>query len=54
MIFSDSTKQVIMWELTVLWEEHMEEARERKLAKYQELVEQYRSRGWRVLWQALE
>ncbi|XP_030621483.1 rano class II histocompatibility antigen, B alpha chain-like [Chanos chanos] len=38
VIFSDTTKQVIMWKLTVPWEEHMEEAHERKLVKYQELI----------------
>ncbi|KAM6989330.1 uncharacterized protein LKV04_009016 [Tautogolabrus adspersus] len=37
IIFSDSTKQVIIWELTVPWEDHMEEAYESKLAKYREL-----------------
>lgn len=30
VLFSNSTKQVIMVELTVPWEEHMEEAQERK------------------------
>lgn len=33
-----------MWELTVLWEENMEEALERKLAKHSELVERCTSR----------
>ena len=41
VIFSDSTKQVSMWELTVPWQKHM--AHERKLARYQKLVEQYKS-----------
>ena len=34
------TKQVIMWELTVSWEENMAESYERMLTKCQELVEQ--------------
>lgn len=48
LIYSDATKQVIMWELTVPWEEHMEEAHERKLAKYQDMVEDCRGRGWQA------
>ena len=46
IIFLDHTKQVTMWEVTVPQGEHIEEAQERKLAKYQELVEQYISQGW--------
>ena len=48
VMFSESTKHVTMWELTVPWEGNMEEAHERKLAKYQELVENCRFRGWRA------
>lgn len=44
--FSDTTRQLIMVELTVPWEESMEEAYERKHAKYQELVEQCKNQGW--------
>lgn len=36
VICSDSNKQVIMWELTMHWEEHMEEAHE----SWWKLVEQ--------------
>ncbi|KAL3970378.1 polycystin 1L2 [Sarotherodon galilaeus] len=39
-------KQVILLELTVPWEDRMEEAHERKRAKYSELVEECRSNGW--------
>lgn len=46
IIFSDSTKQVIMVELAVPWEECMDEAQEQKRAKYQELTEQCRRLGW--------
>ena len=35
-------------ELTVPWEERMEEASERKREKYAELVEECRNRGWRA------
>ena len=37
-----------MLELTVPWEERMEEAQERKREKYQELVEDCRRNGWRT------
>ena len=32
VLFSDSTKQVVLLDLTVPWEERMEEANERKCA----------------------
>ncbi|XP_041920594.1 uncharacterized protein LOC121684601 [Alosa sapidissima] len=54
IIVSDSTKQLIILELTVPWEERMEEANERKRAKYQELVEECRSQGWRTYCEPLE
>lgn len=43
-----------MWEIMVPWEEHMEEAHQRELAKYQELVEQCRSQGQRALCEPVE
>ena len=46
IIYSDSTKQIILVELTVPWEEHIEEAFERKFCKYQELLESCRNNGW--------
>ncbi len=39
LIVSEAIKQLILLGLTVPWEERMEEAQERKRAKYQELVE---------------
>ncbi|KAK0150652.1 hypothetical protein N1851_008245 [Merluccius polli] len=48
VLFSDVTRQVVLLELTVPWEERMEEANERKRAKYTELVEECRRRGWRA------
>lgn len=39
IIVSEATKQLIVLKLTMSWEEHIEEANERKCAKYQELVE---------------
>lgn len=38
VITTKVSKQVIILELTVPWEERMEEANEKKWAKYQELV----------------
>ena len=35
-----------MWELSVQWEENMESTHERKIAKYEPLVEQCRVNGW--------
>ncbi len=40
--------------LTVPWEERIEEANERKRAKYQELVEECRERGWRTFYEPIE
>jgi len=40
--------ELILLELTVPWEERVEEAQERKRAKYQELVEDCRKNGWRT------
>ena len=48
VLVSETSKQVIMLELTVRWEERMEQARERKREKYAELVEESRNRGWRA------
>ncbi|TWW74688.1 hypothetical protein D4764_14G0006910 [Takifugu flavidus] len=38
----------------VAWEERIEEANERKRAKYQELVEECRGRGWRTFYEPIE
>lgn len=46
VLLSETSKQVILLELTVLWEERMEEARERKREKYAELVQECHRRGW--------
>ncbi|XP_050960924.1 uncharacterized protein LOC127162191, partial [Labeo rohita] len=48
ILVSEATRQLILLELTVPWEERMEEAQERKRGKYQELVEQCRINGWRT------
>ena len=48
VLYSDSKKQCIIWELTVSWEEHMIIANVRKRSKYQELVEQCEHKAWRI------
>lgn len=41
-------------ELTMPWEDHIEEANERKKAKYSELVEECRRNGWRMRCESIE
>ncbi|XP_059199347.1 uncharacterized protein LOC131979398 [Centropristis striata] len=48
ILTSEATKQLLLLELTVPWEERMEEAQERKREKYQELVEDCRRNGWKT------
>ncbi|XP_077083545.1 uncharacterized protein LOC143736754 isoform X1 [Siphateles boraxobius] len=45
ILVSDATKNVVMLELTVPWEERMEEAFERKKGKYQDLVSNCHEQG---------
>nr|XP_055028991.1 uncharacterized protein LOC129418090 [Misgurnus anguillicaudatus]XP_055035306.1 uncharacterized protein LOC129423146 [Misgurnus anguillicaudatus] len=54
VLTSDSTKQVVLMELTVPWEDRMEEAFERKKAKYLELVQACRESGWRARCEPIE
>ncbi|XP_075893028.1 uncharacterized protein LOC142895694, partial [Nelusetta ayraudi] len=54
IITSEASKHLIMLELTVPWEERIEEANERKRSKYQELVEECRGRGWRTFYEPIE
>ncbi|TWW71631.1 hypothetical protein D4764_16G0001280 [Takifugu flavidus] len=54
IIISEASKYLIMLELTVPWEERIEETNERKRAKYQELVEDCRGRGWRTFYEPIE
>jgi hypothetical protein len=48
VLWSASTKALVMLELTVPWEERIEEAYERKKAKYQQLVEDCQQKGWKT------
>lgn len=47
VVWSQATRQVALIELTVPWEERIEEAHERKLGNYQSLTES-QQRGWRT------
>ena len=39
-------KKIIIWELIVPWEEHVEEAYERKKFEYDEVLEIWKNNGW--------
>ncbi|XP_049442747.1 protein starmaker-like [Epinephelus fuscoguttatus] len=54
VLISEASEQVILLELTVPWEDCIEEASERKRAKYTELVEECRSNGWRARCEPIE
>lgn len=54
IITTEASKHLIMLELTVPWEERIKEANERKRAKYQERVEEYRGRGWRTFYEPIK
>ena len=43
---SEQRKEVLLVELTVPWEDNLEHAHERKLAKYEELRSICEERGW--------
>lgn len=45
VLWSEEGKKIILIELTVLWEEGCEQAFERKSAKYQDLLHDYRGKG---------
>ena len=53
-IISRSSRNILLLELTVPWEENSETAHEMKTAKYQELCEEIRSNGWKVTYTAIE
>ena len=48
VIWSTATKQVIMIELTIPWEERIEAAYERKKIKYDELRADCENKGWKA------
>ena len=46
IIWSEKSKVIIIGELTVPWEDNIDERNEYKRAKYQDLVSDIRSHGW--------
>ncbi|KAI8486711.1 hypothetical protein Bbelb_354590 [Branchiostoma belcheri] len=46
--WSEETKQVVMKELTVPWEDRLEEAHERKAEKYRDLRQSCAEKGWKA------
>lgn len=48
VLVSTSSKQVVLLELTVPWKDRMEEAQERKKAKYTELVAECQRNEWKA------
>ena len=54
VIWSAKTKQAVLLELTVQWEERTEEAYERKNLKYQELVKDCQQNGWKIWFFSVE
>ena len=48
VLWSPQTRQVVMVELTVPWEERVEESHELKRQKYQPLVEECQDNQWRA------
>lgn len=48
VLLSTRSRQVVIPELTVLWEDKMEEATEKKRARYADLVEECRRQGWKM------
>ncbi|XP_029943214.1 uncharacterized protein LOC115385372 [Salarias fasciatus] len=54
VLTSESTKQVVLVELTVPWEDRLEEANERKRVKYAERVTECRSNGWKACCEPVE
>jgi hypothetical protein len=48
VLWSIKSRQVVVIELTVPWEERIEEANERKRSKYQQLVEDCQQNGWKT------
>lgn len=48
VLMSETRRQVVLLELTLPWEYWMEEAIERKRAKYEELAGECQSKGWKT------
>lgn len=47
-LVSESTKTIIIFELSVPWEDRLQEAYKRKRAKYEGLVIDFQKQGWKA------
>lgn len=54
VLTSDCSKQGVLLELTVPWEDWLEEGHKHKKAKYLKLVEQCRRHGWKACCEPIE
>lgn len=54
LLLSVSSKQVLLIELTVLWEASMEKVKKWNWSKYQELVDESGRRGWKACCEPIE
>ena len=48
VLVSESTKNIVIMELTVPWEDRLGEAHERKRTKYEQLIIDCRAQGWKA------
>ena len=54
IIFSNNTKKIIIWELSVSWEDNIIFINERKRKKYQGLVKEYQQNGLKTYYDSIE
>lgn len=54
VLMSTVSKQVVLLELIVPWEERMEEAQERNRAKYAKLMAKYWRNQWKACYETIE
>ena len=54
VMVSRSEKLIFIAELTVPWEDHIDLSHERKSSKYQDLIDDMKSKGWHVEYHSIE
>ena len=50
VLWSKTTKTMVLGELTMYWEDHIEKAYERKKEKYKDLIDTCKERGYQSYW----
>ena len=48
VVWNDKDKKAMLLELTVSWDENFELAKQRKLKRYEELIEEYEEHKWEI------